>query len=300
MFRALFISLFVWCVVAYGAVAQTHNHARKEYIEKYSDLAVKEMQRTGVPASISLAQGILESNSGRSDLAVKAKNHFGIKCHEWTGKGFYMDDDAENECFRHYDNVEQSWRDHSDFLRTRPRYAFLFAYNITDYKSWARGLKSAGYATSPTYAETLIKIIEEEKLYYYDSPKDVQQIVIYDPVAYPNRVEVINGVECIEARNGDSFTKIANFYGIKLKRLLKYNDKAHDDLRAGDLVYLKSKRRKAASGYPYCRVREGNTIYQIAQRYGVKIKSLIKYNNYTPLTVLVPGEKVYLRSKPKQ
>ncbi len=298
MFRTLFISIIL-CGFAFVASAQSNSHIRRAYIHKYADLAVSEMKRTGVPASISLAQGILESNSGRSKLATVAKNHFGIKCHDWTGKGFYMDDDAKNECFRHYNNVEQSWRDHSDFLRTRPRYASLFDLKITDYKGWARGLKSAGYATAPTYAEMLIKIIEEEKLYYYDS-KSVGEVAIYDPHAYPNRVEVINGVECIEAREGDTFDKIARFYGIKLKKLLKFNDKGRDDLKPGDLVYLKSKKSKAASGYPYCRVREGNTIYEISQRYGVKIASLIKYNSYTPQTRLVPGEKVYLRSKPKQ
>jgi len=298
MLRHLLISIFL-CAFAMVGVAQSNAHARHAYIHKYADLAVSEMKRTGVPASISLAQGILESNSGRSDLATKAKNHFGIKCHDWTGKGFYMDDDAKNECFRHYDNVEQSWRDHSDFLRTRPRYASLFELKITDYKGWARGLKSAGYATAPTYAEMLIKIIEEEKLYYYDS-KNIGEVAIYDPAAYPNRVEVINGVECIEAREGDTFDKIARYYGIKLKKILKYNDKVRDDLKPGDIVYLRNKKGKAASGYPYCRVREGNTIYGISQRYGVKMGSLIKYNNYTPMTRLVPGEKVYLRSKPKQ
>lgn len=298
MFRRLFI-LIILGLFALVGVAQTHSHARKAYIHKYADLAVSEMKRTGVPASISLAQGILESNSGRSDLAIKAKNHFGIKCHDWTGKGFYMDDDAKDECFRHYDNVEQSWRDHSDFLRTRPRYASLFDLKITDYKGWARGLKSAGYATAPTYADMLIRIIEEEKLYYYDS-KNVSEVAMYDPAAYPNRVEVINGVECIEAREGDTFEKIATYYGIKLKKILKFNDKSRDDLRPGDIVYLRNKKGKAASGYPYCRVREGNTIYEIAQKYGVKLASLIKFNNYTPLTRLVPGERVYLRSKPKQ
>ncbi|MBP3419872.1 MAG: glucosaminidase domain-containing protein [Marinifilaceae bacterium] len=298
MFKRSILLLLICCVVL-SSVAQEHNHARRAYIHKYSELAVKEMKRTGVPASISLAQGILESNSGRSTLAVKAKNHFGIKCHDWQGKGFYMDDDAPNECFRHYDDVEESWRDHSDFLRTRPRYSFLFDLKATDYKGWAKGLKSAGYATSPTYAEKLIKIIEEEKLYYYDT-KEVASASLYDPEAYPNRVEVINRVECIEARSGDSYEKIARYYGIKLKRILKFNDKGRDDLQPGDLVYLKSKRNRAAMGYPYCRVREGNTIYEISQKYGVKIKSIIKFNGYTPSTRLVPGEKVYLRSKPKK
>lgn len=298
MLRKLYIVLFL-CVFAVISNAQTHNHIRRAYIEQYADLAVSEMKRTGVPASISLAQGILESNSGRSDLATKAKNHFGIKCHDWTGKGYYMDDDAKDECFRHYDNVEQSWYDHSDFLRTRPRYASLFELKVTDYKAWAYGLKRAGYATAPTYAEMLIKIIEEEKLYYYDT-KNVGAAALYDPAAYPNRVEVINGVECFEAREGDSFDKIARFYGIKLKRLLKFNDKSRDDLEAGDIVYLGKKRNKASRGYPYCRVKEGNSIYDIAQKYGVKIKSIIKYNNYNPTTRLVAGEKVYLRSKPKE
>ncbi len=141
-----------------------------KYVDIYKDIAVAEMQNYGIPASITLAQGILESNCGGSELAVNANNHFGIKCQkEWTGKTYLKDDDKEDECFRKYKTVEDSYRDHSEFLKTRPWYAALFTLDITDYKGWAYGLKQAGYATNPKYSELLIKIIEDNKLYRFDT-----------------------------------------------------------------------------------------------------------------------------------
>ncbi len=294
------LTILLLSLASIGVVMGQSQQHRREYIKKYSKLAITEMRRSGVPASISLAQGILESNSGQSTLATKAKNHFGIKCHDWKGKEFYMDDDAPNECFRVYKTVDDSWRDHSNFLREGSRYSSLFTLDPTDYKSWAKGLKKAGYATAPDYAERLIEIIEDEKLYVYDR-KGASAYTGYapgDPTAYPNRVEVINGVECIEAWSGDSFAKIAEFYDMKLKKLLKYNDKSVDNLAPGDIVYLSAKKKRAAKGYPYCRVRENTSLYNISQQYGVKLKSLIRYNSFTPESQLTTGEKVYLRNKP--
>ena len=166
-------TLFAILVVLLSALCMADTPQRS-YIEKYSDLAVEEMYRAGVPASITLAQGLLESGNGLSELAVKGNNHFGIKCHNtWTGAKVYHDDDRKGECFRKYDNPEESFRDHSDFLRYRDRYKFLFDYEPTDYKSWAYGLKAAGYATDPKYPEKLIRLIEEHELYLYDTMQAV-------------------------------------------------------------------------------------------------------------------------------
>lgn len=290
--------------------------SRKDFIRKYRHIAVREMERTGIPASISLAQGILESGCGASELAVKANNHFGIKCHnEWQGPTYIMDDDQKNECFRKYKNPEQSWIDHSDFLTSRSRYAGLFNLKTTDYKAWAKGLKAAGYATNPQYAHLLIKIIEEEELYKYDrhikhptggalprtagnkpSPKTVPPTPP-DPANYHKREEMRNGITCIEATSGDSYDEIANYYNIKIKKLLKYNDKTDTELNAGELVYLKQKKAKAARGYEFHRVKTGDDLYRISQSYGVRLKSLLRYNYLRADSPLTEGEKIFLRKK---
>lgn len=288
--------------------------SRKDFIRQYKHIAIREMERTGIPASITLAQGILESGCGKSELAVQANNHFGIKCHDWRGDTYTMDDDEKNECFRKYKNAEQSWIDHSEFLLSRPRYAGLFKLKPTDYKAWAKGLKAAGYATNPQYAEMLIKIIEEEELYKYDhsgkhtdrhtpsitADEFAEQVAAQNRSEgsnYRNREEMRNGIICIEAIPGDSFSKIASYYGIKVKKLLQYNDKDNSELKAGDLVYLKKKKTRAARGYEFHRVKAGETLYDISQKYGVRIKNLIRNNYLSPDTPLIKGEKIYLRGK---
>lgn len=273
------------------------------------------MERTGIPASIKLAQGILESGCGQSDLSVNANNYFGIKCHEWVGPTFHMDDDSADECFRKYKNPEQSWIDHSEFLVNRPRYAGLFKIPSTNYRAWAKGLKAAGYATNPQYADMLIKIIEEEELYKYDHPVErplTQPETVTasgkkpplspsatkpTSVNYRKREEMRNGLICIEIREGDSFENIATYYGIKLRKLLQYNDKKDPSLTIGQYVYLKKKKNKAAKGYEFHRVKTGDTLYLISQMYGVKLKSLVKFNYMDSNVPLIEGEKIYLRSK---
>jgi len=288
--------------------------SRRDFIRKYKHIAIQEMERTGIPASITLAQGILESGCGASELAVNANNHFGIKCHDWEGDTYTMDDDELNECFRKYKNAEQSWIDHSEFLLSRPRYAGLFSLKTTDYKAWAKGLKAAGYATNPKYAEMLIKIIEEEELYKYDrnikhtvnTPPSISVEKFAESVAlqnrpeginYRNREEMRNGIICIEAIPGDSFEEIAGYYGLKLKKLLQYNDKTSTQLKPGQLVYLKRKKTKAARGYEFHRVKAGDNLYEISQKYGVRLKNLLRYNYLSPDSPLTEGEKIYLRKK---
>lgn len=297
------------------SVLSISGQSRKDFIRKYKHIAIREMERTGIPASITLAQGIFESGCGTSELALRANNHFGIKCHNWVGATYHMDDDAEDECFRKYENPEQSWIDHSEFLTSRPRYADLFKIPTTDYKAWAKGLKAAGYATNPQYAERLIKIIEEEELYLFDHkvkhPKGgtaqttVAQTVTSTSttvstgtsVNYHQREEMKNGIICIEIKPGDTFENIARYYGIKLKKLLTYNDKKDSSLIPGQYVYLKRKKAKAARGYEFHRVKKGENLYLISQLYGVRLKSLVIFNYIDINTPLQEGEKIYLRSR---
>ncbi len=293
---------------------------RREFIRRYKHIAISEMERTGIPASIILAQGILESGCGKSELAVNANNHFGIKCHEWTGATYAMDDDTQNECFRRYETPEQSWIDHSEFLMSRPRYAGLFKLKTTDYRAWAKGLKAAGYATNPQYADLLIKIIEEEELYKYDrlikhpkgGPANIAdlsisvdefaesvklQSEITAPTNYRNREEMRNGIICIEAQPGDTYQRIADYYNIKLKKLLQFNDKTDTNLAPGQLVYLKRKKTAAARGYEFHRVKADENLYDISQQYGVRLKNICRNNYLSADTQLTEGEKIYLRRK---
>ena len=246
---------------------------RKEFIRKYKHIAIREME---------LAQGILESGCGESELAVNANNHFGIKCHEtWNGDTYTMDDDTRDECFRKYKNIEQSWIDHSDFLTSRPRYAGLFSIPTTDYKAWAKGLKAAGYATNPQYANMLIKIIEEEELYKFDrsikrpgTPPTITAEEFAQSVAtqdhpnttnYRNREEMRNGIICIETMPGDSFEKIAGYYGIKLKKLLQYNDKSSSTLDPG-LPEKEKEQSGTGIRIPPCKSRRYHVQYLTAIR----------------------------------
>lgn len=308
IFNVLFASvLFALHVPSYA-------QSRREFVRQYKDIAIREMERTGIPASITLAQGILESACGGSELARKANNHFGIKCHDWTGDTYTMDDDAKDECFRKYKHPEQSWIDHSEFLLSRPRYAGLFRLKSTDYKAWARGLKAAGYATNPQYADLLIKIIEEEHLHQYDrlikhpvggsgeisldlKPMRGHGHHVQNETGYRKREEMRNGILCIEARAGDTYAKIADYYGIKVKRLMQYNDRTDSNLPVGQMVFLKRKKSQAARGYEFHRVKAGDDLYGISQQYGVRLKNLCRNNYLSPDTQLHEGEKIYLRRK---
>lgn len=176
------LSIFAAVLAAFllaAASSAPDNTPQGRYIARYAPIAVSEMYRSGIPASITLAQGLLESRYGLSELAAKGNNHFGIKCHDWKGKSMKVDDDRKGECFRVYDSYEQSFRDHSDFLRYRDRYKFLFDNDITDYKAWAYGLKKAGYATDPAYPQKLIRLIEDYDLSRYDrmTPKQAEEFV---------------------------------------------------------------------------------------------------------------------------
>ncbi|RUT73587.1 glucosaminidase domain-containing protein [Ancylomarina longa] len=287
-------------------------YTRKQYIQKYKQLAIREMKRTGIPASITMAQGLLESANGNSVLARKGNNHFGIKCHDWRGPSMKMDDDRRNECFRMYDNPYDSYKDHSEFLSTRSRYAFLFKYRSDDYRRWAHGLKKAGYATDPKYAHRLIKIIEEEHLhkldkknagrdYWMEKPDDTDLADIdsgleIDP--FGARLEIANGVHYIKVQKGDTFFSIAKNLGVERKKLLRYNDLPKDYiLQIDQILYLHNKRNKAARGYNFHRVKEGDNLYDISQKYGVKLKRICKYNGIKKDYKVEVGERIWLRNK---
>lgn len=261
--------------------AQRKNKAYEDYIRQYHKIAVEEMKRYHIPASITLAQGLLESGAGRSELARKSNNHFGIKCgRSWDGRTVRADDDAPNECFRAYRHAKDSYRDHSKFLCTGARYAFLFRLKITDYKGWARGLKKAGYATDPRYADRLINIIELYDLDRYDSKKGLEWA---EEFPNPHQPYLANDMVYIIARRGDTFEKLSDELGISKKKLRTYNELPKDYLfMGGEIVYLEKKRRRATKEYIVYVVRQGDSMYSISQKFGIRLKNLYKLNKMEP------------------
>lgn len=280
---------------------------RSEYAEKYKDIAIKKMLEYKIPASITLAQGMLESDNGNSALAVYGNNHFGIKCHQdWEGDTYHQDDDKKDECFRKYKSVEESFEDHSVFLTTKSRYAFLFELKPTDYKGWADGLQEAGYATSRQYASALIKIIEDNKLYQYDRmailPIDKkstgkvqkQQIVKHE---FKRIIFLNNQVKCIVAQEGDTYYKIARELDMRLWQLHKYNETGQQTcLQPGDMVYLQPKRKQSRKE-EFHTARFADTMYGISQQYGIKIRHLYKMNNMHEGQEPQAGQKILLKRK---
>ena len=278
--RLIFLTVVFFFAV--GVQAQKRNARYVEYINKYSDLAVEQMKLHKIPASITLAQGLLESGAGYSQLARKSNNHFGIKCGgSWRGRTVRHDDDARNECFRAYKHPRDSYEDHSDFLRRGARYAFLFKLDITDYKGWARGLKKAGYATDPSYANRLITIIEDYDLYKYDR-KGVysERKLKKNPwLMSPHQVYIANDIAYVVARNGDTFKDLGKEFDISWRKLVKYNDLQRDyTLMEGDIIYLKSKKKKASKPYTVYVVKDGDSMHGISQKYGIRLKNLYKMN----------------------
>ncbi|MFM9026499.1 MAG: glucosaminidase domain-containing protein [Bacteroidota bacterium] len=286
--------------------------SREEYISKYADDAVREMQKSGVPASITLAQACLESGDGNSQLAKEANNHFGIKCADWKGPGFYQDDDAPNECFRKYSNVFESFDDHSNFLRSRPRYASLFELEPTDYKGWAHGLKKAGYATDPQYAHRLIQIIEQHGLHRYDTESGAPiasklptvknnhrnnsgkvTVPSVEPInVFSERsIRTNNGVPYVLARPGDTFKSIAEELQLGYWQLPKYNElPITTQLHVGQIIYIAPKKQYAETG-EYT-VQEGDDLHKISQQLGVKSKFISRKNGIEDSKSLSPGTRL--------
>ena len=286
-------------LVSVTVQAQRRNSRYNEYIKRYAPLAVEQMKEYKIPASITLAQGLLESGAGQSTLARKSNNHFGIKCHsDWRGRRVYHDDDAKGECFRAYRHPKDSYEDHSLFLKRGARYAFLFKLKITDYKGWARGLKKAGYATDPSYANRLITIIEDYDLYKYDR-KGVysERKLKKNPwLMSPHQVYIANDIAYVVARNGDTFKDLGNEFDISWKKLVKYNDLQRDyTLMEGDIIYLKSKKKKASKPYTVYVVKDGDSMHGISQKYGIRLKNLYKMNRKDGDYVPEVGDRLRLR-----
>ncbi len=342
--------LLLLCLSSYCLLAQKQNQAYLDYIEKYKKEAIEGMDRFGVPASITLAQGLLESGAGRSELTKKSNNHFGIKCgRNWTGDKVYYDDDEKHECFRKYASALESYEDHCLFLKRNPRYASLFQLSKTDYKGWANGLKAAGYATNPRYAQLLIGLIEDYDLAKYDKMKsgaepeknfkpqsttpsqtdktdpkhdkkqdkkkkkqpkakkgerktalgrflserkaqskdEKERDRIFEETEYigeiaafrSHDIKKVNGVKCVVAYRGDTYEAIAEEFGKFESELLKYNEvKYGAQPKIGEYVYLQKKKKTGNGTYV---AENGETVYDIAQRTGVRLKSLYELNGLT-------------------
>lgn len=299
----------------------------QEYIDKYKDYAIEEMQRTGVPASITLAQGILETENGNSDLVKKSNNHFGIKCKStWTGESVTHTDDAPNECFRKYNSALDSYKDHSDYLKNTPRYAFLFKLDNADYKGWAYGLKRAGYATNPRYPQILINNIEQYNLQQYnvpidpnmafddakytDSKKNADKPAIVTTIApKPNNKNetspasitpvkkartLFNSLKAFYAQKETSLLAIATGYDIPLAKLLEYNDLKTDGLlKENQWIYLEKKPKQGNRDYYVALQTE--SLYNISQTNAVQLQYLMQYNQMDENDIVKVGKRIRLR-----
>lgn len=308
----LFIAFSFLFISAVNAQAK-RNKTYDDYINKYNPVAVDHMKRYKIPASITLAQGLLESGAGLSSLASEGNNHFGIKCHtDWKGATMRKDDDKRNECFRKYKKAEDSYHDHSLFLTQRSRYDFLFDLQITDYRGWARGLQQAGYATDKAYANKLIKIIDDYELYKYDSGKskvaDKKDKNRYQGDGWSVEGKAVpmitnkhtpyktHGLIYVIASAGDSYESIAEEFKFKPKDLYKYNEVPKDyPLAKGDLVYFQTKKNKADIPYYEHVVKVGESMHSIAQQYGMKIKNLYKMNKKDYDYIPTEGDILKLR-----
>jgi hypothetical protein len=318
---------FLFALTSNLIFAQSSEAVRK-YIDTYRNAAIAEEIRTGVPASITLAQGIHETGAGTSELVLKSNNHFGIKCNGWNGKSVSHDDDAKGECFRKYDDPLDSYKDHSDFLKNRPYYTSLFKLDPTDYKAWAHGLKKAGYATNPKYAQILIKLVEDYDLQQYtllalngkfsdngdvayasnvktesSGEEKINEPVVQKAVVktynYPSGVFKINETSVVVVKKGIAFLKVANDNNLSLPRLFEFNDMRPVDIAEKDqLIYLQRKRKIGTEEFHI--VQEGETIYDIAQAEGIRIESLLEYNLLRQGMQPAVGEKLNLKWKVSQ
>ena len=313
-------------IVCCNAVLFAQNITPEQYIEKYKDIAIREMKRMGVPAAITLAQGILETEWGNSVLVKKSNNHFGIKCKSnWTGESVTHDDDANGECFRAYTNAGDSYRDHSDFLKANQRYASLFKLDPTDYAGWAKGLKKAGYATNPRYPDLLIKYIEQNNLQQYslmvlnklpetdvavqiaaaNENKIASQISAIEPKALapvqdavvspdPGKIILINNTKCIYSKKGTSLLVIADKNNISLSKLMEFNDMTEEGLLGKDQYIYLAKKAKTGDQEFYI-VQSTETLHDIAQLTGVQVKYILEYNGLDEAAKLSQGAKILLQ-----
>lgn len=304
----IFIAWVMQSVALYSQTDADH----WDYINRYTQAAIEEMHYSKIPASVTMAQALHESRYGTSELAIHANNHFGIKCQkEWTGKTYTYQDDDDNTCFRMYESVADSYRDHSDFLMTRPRYAFLFDLDPADYAAWAHGLKKAGYATNPRYAYILIKLIEDYKLFLIDEPPpDIEAInpenstriphSFKKPVAHKPKVFRKNRIEFMVVPPGENIKSLTRSLDLLNWEIRRYNEiSRNEDVEPGQVIYLQPKRKKAEAGYTFHIAERGESMHSIAQLYGIKLKWLYKRNRMIPGTQPKPGQEIWLRGRRK-
>lgn len=305
--RRLLMVAFCVATLCMHVSAQTKWNADfQAYIDQYKDIAIEEMAQYRIPASITLAQGLLESGAGKSYLSRAGNNHFGIKSHGWSGKTIRHDDDKKQESFRAYNTVKESYEDHSKFIANRERYKSLFSLNITDYKGWAKGLKACGYATNPQYATRLINIIETYRLYEYDKMKPARNnkkevaVAVAEPVkkraSYTaHTINSYNQNFYVYARQGDSFESIGREMGISADNLAKFNEREKgEQLSEGDVIYLRKKQKKADRRFKDQAhvVKSGESMYTIAQTYGMRLKNLYKLNHLDPDHHIQVGDRL--------
>lgn len=308
MLRSIIYVLFLFIFL--GEVNGQIKDYQRDYIQKYKDICIAEMQRTAIPASIKMAQAILESSFGKSELAQNSNNHFGIKCSTgWDGKTYYVIDDEVDEnfqkkhsCFRFYNNPEESFIAHSDFLtdpKKEKRYGFLFAFGSTDYRSWAYGLRQAGYASNPNYGDLLIKLIEDYSLYTLDN-----STIVNTPTTTPNNtsrdriVQIINDVKMVLAFEGETISEIAAKYDISGDKILEYNDNHYrggEKLKSGTKIFLQRKRRYFRGRQSEHFLKNGETMFDVAQMYGIRLYRLYEKNRLPEGTKPVDGSKISLR-----
>ncbi|BAV94377.1 glucosaminidase domain-containing protein [Ichthyobacterium seriolicida] len=303
----------VFCFLYCNLLFSQNFQDRKDYIEKYKIIAIEEMITYGIPASITLAQGVLESGNGKSELSNKSNNHFGIKCHtSWEGEKVYHDDDEKGECFRKYKHPWTSYRDHSEFLVSRSRYAFLFDLDIDDYKAWAHGLKKAGYATDPKYAKILIKIIEDEELYKYDSMTltEVEKNQVAAIIRGAESAESdesmehtfkygsksINGIKYEVISSANTLGSICKKHNLPEYAILDYNDlSSSEDLKDGMNVFLSRKKIKVENGVNTYVIGGSESLYEVSQKLGIRLRWLEKRNNISKDSKLNRGDVLYVR-----
>ncbi len=299
MKRPIFTLILLVVALGTASAQLKKNKAYIDYFNQWAEVAMQQMIQYRIPASITLAQGVLESGAGKSELALRANNHFGIKCNGWTGRRSYHDDDERGECFRAYDNAYQSYVDHSVFLSNSQRYRRLFDLKRTDYKGWAKGLKACGYATSPTYATKLIEIIETYQLHQYDTGKEfTNRENILMQQGDVRHIYTFNKNYYIRARRGDTFRRIADDMDISYRKLARYNERNKNDVLAeGEIIWLQKKAKKAPKAFknkPH-RVEPGESMYTISQRYGIRVKYLYKMNGLGPEYVIRTGDLLRVR-----
>ena len=316
--RRIVLCLVMMAVCA-GAAAQ-RRLTPAEYVEKYKHLAIADQEYYGIPASVKMAQALLESDCGNSRLALQGNNHFGIKCkRDWTGETILHDDDELQECFRKYPSIEESFRDHSEFIDKSARYQPLFELDPTDYKGWARGLKECGYATNPRYAEQLIELIERHELFRLDAEEPGREVSVLESLRnIEPHVDVFgvdvdnymvstkrlgdyqvffnNGSEFVFAQQGETYETISTIVGKSAKKLRRYNDAgAGYQPRAGEQVYIHPKTARSKNGELLHQGQKGETLRFVSQKYGVKLRRLARLNRMEADAVLREGQQIRLR-----